>query len=964
MTQQRLILTEIRRNLPEYQDDLQLLIESSGTLRKLLEDGLGIQLLTPAVIQKIVSEIKNTNNRQRIVEALPIILDALRTDPYFVTPAESEISKQYENYEDIPLYANTLLQSMDGSVFLDPDTGSLVLAPTQNERIDSPEKSQDGYIGELTPDDIEVCAILLEDEIRLAREQQEIFHDINTVSETGGMGLYDITVDDLVDINVVSEAAITDWNNIPENEHENYAELALRYGIIALSVYDKIPYNLRTTLQWYVLSHTEYWLEKTIGPKNFLLYKKVQKLLLYRFLLKEWKTVFRYLVLRSITQKSQIAGYLIAQKILGKRAAQIFGAGGKVSSELGRLGEDIFNRVYKAVESKVGPTTVKELDKASQKIESISPFKPTATRKFKFFPNIANQPSNASLRRVPKNQGFYDPNRIYPRVTHIGEPDTNRLARNHKIKDTIVGIKNDERTLKVPVARKASPVKWDQPKSPYNAKYPYNHVQESESGHVVELDDTPNNERMHWYHREGTFMEIDRNGTMVRKIVGDGYEIWERDGYIYIGGKANITVEGNCNIYVKNNVNLEVDGNLVADVHKNMTFNVAEDFNVSAGGVINLKGKKDVNIQSTKSNINIKSDKKTAISSNNIDVYASKVLKMSGQLKASVAAPKGQALLLSGASTVVVNGLGLSLMPSPAAAAALAKANAGQSADNATNGGAPVVKNPKEPKFVQLYEESKLDEWASALSSLSEVDDPSVNAAEIAILKKRGIDEGLITKEDLDKPLSEGESDNAATPALKPAKVASCSAIYSQTTFSPSYKLTSNISLGMLKGTDNLRNQHGLKIQDIVCNLRQLSENVIEPVFEIIGKNRTFITSTFRTAGQFTGALKAANGVSFHEQGLAIDFGFSLTFAEYYTIASQLRQSIQYDKLILEYRLGQVRGAMTYKPWIHIQWQQQGLNMASGRLGGTPRLSAFTMKNDEVYSPKLINLSPASSLTY
>ena len=77
-----------------------------------------------------------------------------------------------------------------------------------------------------------------------------------------------------------------------------------------------------------------------------------------------------------------------------------------------------------------------------------------------------------------------------------------------------------------------------------------------------------------------------------------------------------------------------------------------------------------------------------------------------------------------------------------------------------------------------------------------------------------------------------------------------------------------------------------------------------------------------------------------------------------------MKQSIQYDKLLLEYRLGNVRGTTTYKPWIHIQWQQQGINLANGRTGGQARLQTFTLKNDRTYSPTLVNLLPDSTLTY
>ena len=50
-----------------------------------------------------------------------------------------------------------------------------------------------------------------------------------------------------------------------------------------------------------------------------------------------------------------------------------------------------------------------------------------------------------------------------------------------------------------------------EPGSAYNAKYPYNKVIRTESGHVIELDDTPNFERIHLYHKSGTYIEINEN---------------------------------------------------------------------------------------------------------------------------------------------------------------------------------------------------------------------------------------------------------------------------------------------------------------------------------------------------------------------------------------------------------------------------------------------------------------------
>ena len=93
-----------------------------------------------------------------------------------------------------------------------------------------------------------------------------------------------------------------------------------------------------------------------------------------------------------------------------------------------------------------------------------------------------------------------------------------------------------------------------EPKSPYGTKYPFNKVVETESGHVFEVDDTPDNERIHNYHRSGTYEEIDSQGRRVNRIVGDDYEIVQKNQEIYVKGNVNIKVEGNYTLNVTGDI--------------------------------------------------------------------------------------------------------------------------------------------------------------------------------------------------------------------------------------------------------------------------------------------------------------------------------------------------------------------------------------------------------------------------
>ena len=106
--------------------------------------------------------------------------------------------------------------------------------------------------------------------------------------------------------------------------------------------------------------------------------------------------------------------------------------------------------------------------------------------------------------------------------------------------------------------------------NPYiSGVYPYNHVFESESGHITEIDDSPGAERLFRQHMSGTFEEIHPNGDMVTKVIGDNYEIVIGSENIVIKGSQNITVEGSVRHLIKGDYILEVEGDFFRKIHGN-----------------------------------------------------------------------------------------------------------------------------------------------------------------------------------------------------------------------------------------------------------------------------------------------------------------------------------------------------------------------------------------------------------
>lgn len=109
---------------------------------------------------------------------------------------------------------------------------------------------------------------------------------------------------------------------------------------------------------------------------------------------------------------------------------------------------------------------------------------------------------------------------------------------------------------------KSKPVLGPEPESSYAAKYPFNKVTRTMSGHTIEIDDTPNAERIHVYHKSGTYIEISSDGKTVTKINGDNYKILAKNDEVYIEGNQNKQIKGSLRVHINGNVDMSCDGNL------------------------------------------------------------------------------------------------------------------------------------------------------------------------------------------------------------------------------------------------------------------------------------------------------------------------------------------------------------------------------------------------------------------
>ena len=288
------------------------------------------------------------------------------------------------------------------------------------------------------------------------------------------------------------------------------------------------------------------------------------------------------------------------------------------------------------------------------------------------------------MERIPKDQGFSDPEGLYPIIEIPGESDVNRLARGDIIErstidtdrpgEKVLAVKDKARIKNVPLAKapkidtvldgeppgkgeRKTPfgfrnatgitagtfryhdrLNWNEPTARYggqndggaaplnitevkknNAKpeapsksiYPFNHVNVTERGHIHEIDDSPNAQRIHQYHSSGTYTEIQPNGTRVTKVVGDDYEMVMNGKNMMVSGNVNITVDGaDLRLFVKrDDDDSSKGGDMYIETDGDLSFNVKGDMNTKVGGTehkevisdsaTNINGKKYLRVGKT-----------------------------------------------------------------------------------------------------------------------------------------------------------------------------------------------------------------------------------------------------------------------------------------------------------------------------------------------------------------------------
>lgn len=242
--------------------------------------------------------------------------------------------------------------------------------------------------------------------------------------------------------------------------------------------------------------------------------------------------------------------------------------------------------------------------------------------------------------QMPKNptidpkRGFCDPDQVFPLISRMGEADTNRLARNEQIDNTIVSKKRKN----ISFCTTALYGFWVEPMTPYAARYPHNKVFESEAGHIVEYDDTPGAERMHHYHCSGTFTEVHPKGSEVHKVVGNSWDITLNDKMILVKGNASFNADKTVKVKMGKDLEIEVLGDVKMLVKGNMTTEVQGNALHKVKGTYTLSSEGNMVIMAPRIDLNPEGNRATEVNTfmDKLRGFVTSIVRTMGQAESTV----------------------------------------------------------------------------------------------------------------------------------------------------------------------------------------------------------------------------------------------------------------------------------------------------------------------------------------
>ena len=122
--------------------------------------------------------------------------------------------------------------------------------------------------------------------------------------------------------------------------------------------------------------------------------------------------------------------------------------------------------------------------------------------------------------------------------------------------------------------------------SEFAAEYGKNVLVKSNTGHFIEMDDTEGSERINIQHKNGSFITIHQDKSIVIRGQNGIQLITYANNELFVGGNINITVIGDANISTNGNTNIDT----VGDVN----WKVGGDFNLDVAGDTFMANRGDI----------------------------------------------------------------------------------------------------------------------------------------------------------------------------------------------------------------------------------------------------------------------------------------------------------------------------------------------------------------------------------
>ena len=226
--------------------------------------------------------------------------------------------------------------------------------------------------------------------------------------------------------------------------------------------------------------------------------------------------------------------------------------------------------------------------------------------------------------------GFTDPNNTYPKAVNVSDVHENArgsltaagpVARDNIRKTSVPSADFDGFEIATVGSNLAvvqsSGGTFDEPlvvEGTYKPVYPSNHVYNTESGHLLEFDDTTDQKRIAITHSAGSYQEYSNDGTYVSHVVSKMFEIVSSDKSSLIEGDSIETIDKSLKLKVNK---LGASGNNYdIEIGEGANFNImvrSGALNMNVNGNVNLFSNDDINMSCD--NFRLDASNKVTISS-------------------------------------------------------------------------------------------------------------------------------------------------------------------------------------------------------------------------------------------------------------------------------------------------------------------------------------------------------------